>query len=79
MTEIINRYITMRNERMLNPMWFIEYALYKTGVRHQYKDVHTYLQFSNHESIFDKLDKEFNLDILYDKSGKFLKCYPASN
>ena len=69
----------MRNERMLNPMWFIEYALHKTGVRHQYKDVHTYLQFSNHESIFDKLDKEFNLDILYDKSGKFLKCYPASN
>jgi hypothetical protein len=79
MTEIINEYIEMRNERMLNPILFIKYALEKTGVRHQYRDIHTYLQFANHDSIFDKLDKEFNLDILYDKSGKFLKCYPASN
>ena len=79
MTEIINEYIIMRNERMLNPIWFIKYALEKTGIRHQYRDIHTYLQFANHEGIFNKLDKEFSLDILYDSSGKFLKCYPASN
>lgn len=79
MTEIINEYIEMRNERMLNPIWFIKYALEKTGVRHQYREIHTYLQFANHEEIFNKLDKEFSLDILYDKSEKFLKCYPASN
>ncbi len=79
MTEIINEYIIMRNEKMLNPIWFIKYALEKTGVRHQYRDIHTYLQFANHEGIFNKLDKEFSLDILYDSSGKFLKCYPASN
>jgi hypothetical protein len=79
MTETIKEYIHMRNERMLNPMWFIRYELEKTGVRYQYKDVHTYLQFSNHQDIFDKLDKEFSLDILFDNSGKFLKCYPASN
>lgn len=79
MTEIINEYIEMRNERMLNPIWFIKYALEKTGIRHQYRDIHTYFQFANHEGIFNKLDKEFSLDILYDSSGKFLKCYPASN
>ena len=79
MTEIINEYIIMRNEKMLNPIWFIKYALEKTGIRHQYRDIHTYLQFANHEGIFNKLDKEFSLDILYDSSGKFLKCYPASN
>jgi hypothetical protein len=78
MTEIINEYIEMRNERMLNPIWFLKYALNKTGVRPQYRDVHTYLQFANHEAIFSKFDKEFNLDILYDKSGQFLKCYPES-
>lgn len=79
MTEIINEYIIMRNDKMLNPIWFIKYALEKTGIRHQYRDIHTYLQFANHEGIFNKLDKEFSLDILYDSSGKFLKCYPASN
>lgn len=79
MTEIINEYIEMRNEKMLNPIWFIKYALEKTGIRHQYRDIHTYLQFANHEGIFNKLDKEFSLDILYDSSGKFLKCYHASN
>ncbi len=78
MTEIINEYIEMRNERMLNPLWFLKYALNKTGVRPQYRDVHTYLQFANHEDIFTKFDKEFNLDILYDKSGQFLKCCPGS-
>ena len=79
MIEITNEYIQMRNERLLNPVWFLKYAFEKTGIKHQYRDIHTYLQFANHDSIFDKLDKEFNLDILYDKSGKFLKCYPASN
>ena len=79
MTEIIKKYIDMRNEKMLNPMWFIEYALEKTGVRHQYKDIHTYLQFANHEDIFNKLDKEFNLDTLHDNHGRFLMCYPGSN
>jgi hypothetical protein len=79
MTEIINEYIEMRNEKMLNPLWFLKYALKKTGVRYQYGDIHTYLQFANHDDIFNKLDKEFNLDILYDKLNRFLKCYPASN
>lgn len=79
MTEIINEYIQMRNERMLNPLWFLKYALDKTGVRHPYRDIHTYLQFANHDDIFSKLDREFNLDILYDKSGQFLKCYSGSN
>jgi hypothetical protein len=79
MTEIINEYIEMRNEKMLNPLWFLKYALEKTGVRYQYGDIHMYLQFANHDDIFNKLDKEFNLDILYDKSNRFLKCYPASN
>lgn len=79
MTEIINEYIIMRNDKMLNPIWFIKYALEKTGIRHQYRDIHTYLQFAHHDIIFENLDKEFSLDILYDSSGKFLKCYPASN
>lgn len=79
MTEIIKKYIDMRNEKMLNPMWFIEYALEKTGVRHQYRDIHAYLQFANHEEIFNKLDSEFSLDTLHDNQGRFLMCYPASN
>lgn len=79
MTEIINEYVEMRNERMLNPLWFVKYALEKTGTQYQYRDIHSYLQFTNHDSIFDKLDREFNLDILYDKSGRFLKCYSGSN
>lgn len=79
MTEIINEYIAMRNERMLNPMWFVKYASNKTGVKYRNEDAHVYLQFANHEAIFDILDKEFNLDILYDKSGRFLKCYSGSN
>ena len=79
MTEIINEYIEMRNDKILNPLWFLKYVLEKTGVRYQYRDIHTYLQFANHDDIFNKLDKEFNLDILYDKSNRFLKCYPASN
>ena len=79
MTEIINEYIVMRNERMMNPMWFLKYFIEKTGKKVQYKDVFNYISFANHSEIFNKLDKEFSLDILYDKSGKFLKCYPASN
>lgn len=79
MTEIINEYVAMRNEGLLNPMWFLKYAFEKTGIKYQYKDIHMYLQFANHEEIFNKLDKDLNLVLLCDKSNQLLKCYPPSN
>lgn len=77
MTEIIKDYIEMRNEKILNLIWFIRYALEKTGIRHQYRDIHTYLQFANHEDIFNKLDKELEVNVLVDRNGKFLRCYSS--
>lgn len=77
MEEIIKGYIEMRNNRHVDPIWFIRYALEKTGKRFQYKDIYTYLQFSNHEDIFNHLDKELGLDILVNRGGGFIKCYSS--
>jgi hypothetical protein len=79
MTEIINDYIKMRNSKNIFEEWFKRYFLDVTGKNVSSNYVLAYLQFSNHNEIFNHLDKKFNLDTLHDRNGNFLKCYPGSN
>lgn len=78
MTEIINEYITMRNNRTIDVSWFLKFFIEKKRINPGANTVTQFLQFANHEEIFYKLDKEFNLCTLHDKSGHFVKCYPES-
>ena len=79
MTEIIKQYVDMRNQKVINVNWFVNYFKEKTGKSVGTSEMNMFLQLSFIDDIFNKLDKDLNLVLLYDKSNRLLKCYPPSN
>jgi hypothetical protein len=74
MENLKSRYIAMRNANNLNGSFFYDYAIHK-GFSGSYDEFITgwYNSAIDINILFSNLDLEFELTILVDKSGNFLK------
>jgi len=79
-TQEIEKYIEMRNTGNYDLMWF--YKHYMDNSQDPDMNVNKFqmlFQTINLDNIIEHIDDKFKLDKLYDKDGKFIKCYLSSN
>ena len=71
----IQEYIDMRNSGDYNISWFYEHYMEsskdKNMVINKFQAI---FNTSNFHSILEHIDRKFNLNRWYDKSGKFIRC-----
>ncbi len=67
-----DRYIQMRNQRVLDMYFVYDYAVSK-GFNLSFQDFQFGFTYMNIESLLDTLDHEFELTLLFDKQGRFIK------
>jgi uncharacterized membrane protein len=66
------RYIDMRNSKVLDVNLIYEYALSK-GFNLSFSDFNFGAQYLLVEGAFEQMDREFELTVLYDKNRNFIK------
>ena len=67
-----DRYIQMRNQRVLDMYFVYDYAVSK-GFNLSCQDFQFGFTYMNIESLLDTLDHEFEMTLLFDKQGRFIK------
>ena len=63
----------MRNDRNINPQLLYDYAIHCGGMTLTAEQFSAGLQFQDINGMIDRVDHEFELTILYDKNGQFIK------
>ena len=72
--EIKSKWIAMRNARNINPQLLYDYAIHCAGSKLTAQEFSAGLQFQDINAMIDTVDHEFELTILYDKNGQFIKA-----
>jgi hypothetical protein len=67
-----DRYILMRNSNTIDGNFVFDYAVSK-GFRHGVNEFNMGSMYLNVAKLLDDLDKEYDLTVLYDQQGKFIK------
>jgi hypothetical protein len=67
-----DRYIKMRNSKIIDANFFLDYALYK-GFTYGVNEFNAASMYFKIDLIIQNLDSEYNLTILFDKQDKFIK------
>ena len=70
---IKSRWIAMRNGRNINPQLLYDYAIHCAGSKLTADEFSAGLQFQDINAMIDTVDHDFELNILYDKNGQFIK------
>jgi len=67
-----DRYIEMRNRKLLDMYFMYDYAVSK-GFSLSFQDFQVGFVYMNIELLLDTLDHEFELTLLFDRQGHFIK------
>lgn len=70
---IKSRWIAMRNARNINPQLLYDYAIHCGGMTLTPEEFSAGLQFQDINAMINTVDHEFQLTILSDKNGQFIK------
>lgn len=68
-------YIRMRNSGQYNIDWFHKYYRSKGGKDIPLQTFHMVFQTANLDQVLERIDKEYELIILYDVQGKLIKTW----
>ena len=68
-------YIRMRNIGQYNIEWFHKYYRSKGGKDVPLQTFHMVFQTANLDQVLERIDKEYELIILYDVQGKLIKTW----
>jgi hypothetical protein len=72
-SEIKSKWIAMRNAKSINPQLLYDYAIHYADSKLTPNEFSAGLQFQDINAMIDRVDHELELNILYDKSGQFIK------
>ena len=75
MVQMKEEYIRMRNSGQYNIEWFHKYYRSKGGKDVPLQTFHMVFQTANLDQVLERIDKEYELIILYDVQGKLIKTW----